>query len=88
MGLFSRLKLLPCHYMTTFEEAFLKRYFESQSHIFGPIPKRAHLQHLAYQHQDLATPLPQVIHNMEIQEQLKQFQDALQHIHKQLPPPP
>ena len=73
MGLFSCLQLLPSHYLTTFEEAFFIGYFESQTHIFGPIPERAQLQYLAYQFQDLATPLPQFIKDIEVHPRLKKF---------------
>ena len=77
MGIFARLQFLPSHFMTTFEEAFLTGYFESQSQIFGPNPTKLQTRYVAYQRQEYATPLPQVIDDLETRQRLRQYQEAL-----------
>ena len=85
MGIFARLQFLPLHFMTTFKEAFLTGYFEIQSQIFGPNPAELQTRYVAYQRQEYANPLPQVIEDLETQQRLRQYQDALHHIWQQLP---
>ena len=65
MGIFARLQFLPSHFMTTFEEAFLTGHFKSQSQIFNPNPAELQTRYVAYQRQEYATPLPQVIEDLE-----------------------
>ena len=77
MGIFASLQFLPLHFMTTFEGAFLIGFFESQSQIFGPNPAELQTRYVAYQRQEYATPLLQIIEDLETRQCLKQYQDAL-----------
>ena len=61
MGLYARLQFMPAHFMLTFKEAFHIGFFESLSHIFGPLNPEHHIKWVAYTRQELQTELPQLL---------------------------
>ena len=86
MGIYFCLHYLPSHYLTTFKEAFLIGYFESQFNIFGAKAWELQTRYVVYQCQEHITPLPQVINDLDTRQCLKKYQDALYHICPPRPP--
>ena len=59
MGMFSRLQIMPSHFMLTFKEAFYTGFFEQQSlsRIFSPIITEYKARYVAFQAAADANPI-------------------------------
>ena len=87
MGIFSRLMFLPSHFMATFKEAFLTGYFEAHSSIFALKPSDLHTRYVAYQRQELITPLPQILEDRDLERRVQEYRHALRNIRDRAPRP-
>lgn len=82
MGLFARLQFMPAHHLQTFEDAFYTRFFEYQSHIFGPLVRDFRAMLIAYQAMELKNPLQDIVEDAKRKRDYQRHKQGLEYIHK------
>ena len=78
MGLYARVIFLPSHFLLSFEETFYTGFFEVETNLFSLLNQDLSSRFVAFMRMEIEIPLKEVLADMEEQQRLKRFRNALE----------